>query len=281
MTVFAWDITAQCNFGCPYCCYPVVRQGASDSVPAERLQKAWEWVYDTYGSSLIHLTGGEPFAYPDFVDLVAGISRFHRLHITTNLSLPLEQFIARADPEKTALNATFHPLYIAPEIFKNGLLCLRNAGFSCSVCYLAHPCQLREMLHYKRYFLAHGINMTVTPFWGVWNGRVYPQAYTVQECCLIEQETHHMDGCGRKIPPGEIVKPDNLPGKIVPEPSGGTLCHAGCTYAAIGQDGVVRRCGQSESGSLGNLYDRTMRLTAVPSPCTAVFCRSREFRYTR
>lgn len=285
MTVFSWDITSFCNFSCPYCCYPVIRQGSSAVMPAARINDAWEWVHAIYGHSLIYVTGGEPFAYPGFTALAVNISRFHRLHITTNLSFPLDQFVAQADPSKVALNATFHPLYAELEVFKDHVTRLKQAGFSCDVCYLAHPSQLREMIRYKRHFFAHGIEMAITTFWGEWNGRTYPHEYTAQEREFIDYATRYDDDCAKALAvrqqPPAYNSTDTSVLKIVPEPAAGILCRAGSSYAAIGQDGSVRRCGQSGTAGLGNLYDKTMRLSDDPSPCAAVFCKNREINYSQ
>jgi MoaA/NifB/PqqE/SkfB family radical SAM enzyme len=42
-------------------------------------------MYERYGSVKIIITGGEPSLYPEFLDLMATLTRYHRVSFDTNL----------------------------------------------------------------------------------------------------------------------------------------------------------------------------------------------------
>jgi len=102
---FTWDMTSYCNFKCDYCFFSQTgwenlkaKQGR-DRTP-EEIEEAWKYIFDKYGSCYISITGGEPFLYPEFTEIIFRILKYHKLHITTNLSMPLEDFIQKISPEK-------------------------------------------------------------------------------------------------------------------------------------------------------------------------------------
>lgn len=187
---FSWDMGYYCNFKCIYCFTSGGewdRLNALQGFPksAEEIERMWKKVHDTHGPGLIQITGGEPFEYPGFIEIAARLSRLHLVHVTTNLSHQIDALKTALDPARVAFNATFHPRYIDHKIFLSRVLSLRNQGFSCDVCYLAHPSQLQEMLKYRKTFLRNKINMAVVEFRGTWQGREYPKEYSENEKALI------------------------------------------------------------------------------------------------
>lgn len=256
MKSFSWDVTAACNFGCSYCSYPIVP--ASDAAPMEqaRVVAAWQHVHALYGPCRLYLTGGEPLCVPGIADVIHALTQRHHVHITSNLSCALEDLIARIDPGKLVVNATYHPLHMDHEFFKDQVLALRRAGFTCGACYLAHPQQVREMPWYAQYFLRHGISLAVTRFYGVYDGRQYPQAYTPEENALIE-----LVGMNDRAHMSPAPRAASLPRML------GADCAAGYAYANVDRHGVVRRCGHQSLPLLGNILMGTMCLWDAPAPC--------------
>jgi hypothetical protein len=60
--------TYQCNLTCPHCCVPIEWPDRLEIAAALRfLEDAYE-----YGITILGLTGGEPFLYPEFIQAVCG-----------------------------------------------------------------------------------------------------------------------------------------------------------------------------------------------------------------
>jgi len=173
-------------------------------------------------------------------------------------------------------------LHISCDDFKDQVLRLRNAGFECSVCYLAHPRQLREMLSFKMYFAQFGIHMTTTQFSGTCGGKQFPSEYSSVEIELLARVT--------QCPSEEMSEPSVMLSPVhdkhwflpvQPRQSlvAEQLCNAGVTYANINVHGDVKRCGCSQSIPLGNIYLSTLVLLTDAQPCTQALGCS-EIKYT-
>ena len=63
-----WHLLNTCNYRCSYCFFPPDVLGSKLRLFATPQQ--WRNGFDTAGVTwLVHITGGEPSIYPDFVDL--------------------------------------------------------------------------------------------------------------------------------------------------------------------------------------------------------------------
>lgn len=289
MKKFSWDIGYYCNFKCNYCFFSEagwenLKKAQGEHKPPEVIENAWKNIYDKYGSVYIYITGGEPFLYPDFVEIVYRITKFHKVHITSNLSQKLDEFINKIDFHKVELNSTLHPLYMDFRGFTQQVLKLRSAGFTCSVCYLTHPMQIREMLNYKKYFKKLKIDMTLTVFWGKYDGKEYPQDYSNEEkeyYQYVAKWTPERDNSRtfKKASNSLENEIDLQLYNLKPSISKGKLCKAGCEYASITVDGSVKPCGQLAEPILGNIYKGNVKLFERPIKCKAEYCKSREEDY--
>src|SRR3989339_1400560 len=122
MKIFVWDLGFDCNYKCDYCFFTQtgwesIKKQHGEMKGIEEICQAWESIYGKYGTTKVYITGGEPFLHERFSEIISNLSRLHLVHITTNLSLPLEKFIAINNPLKVEINATFHPFKVSPEIF--------------------------------------------------------------------------------------------------------------------------------------------------------------------
>ena len=283
MKRWSWDLGCYCDYKCDYCFFTqagwdnMLKLQGGARTPAD-IAKAWERVAERYGRSEIFITGGEPFLYPGFSEIASLLGRSHKIHITSNLSQPLDAFIAGNSPDSVELNSTYHPLHADIVEFIDQVLKLKRSGFKCDVCYLAHPLQLREMTGYKKYFHDHGIRMEITLFWGKYNGVDYPSGYSRAERAVLdyackwpqEKPSAWADAGGQDG--GERVAFEER--ETATE---GLPCGAGRDYANIGVDGSVRVCGQIETPLLGNIFENNVRLLEHPYLCTSRRCRSREY----
>jgi len=263
---FTWDIHYKCNFRCPYCWF--YTNWANESrrnvyLSPEEWMVHWKRVYDRYGKVRVEITGGEPFIYLKFIEIVKLLSSIHRVKVTTNMSGDIETFVREIDPEKVFLDLNFHPLFV-PDLDKyiKKTLLLKNAGFKAGVCYLAYPPQMRKIDFFKRRFEEIGIDFALAAFWGEYGGKRYPEGYTQEEIEFIRPFLGDIDRSVYHLK-GESPK--------------GKLCNAGYKYAVIQADGKVIRCGQLADRIISNFMDEDFHLLDKPEPCQADSCPCNEY----
>ena len=161
MKSIAWDIWLYCNYDCKFC------SSKTSIVPKEVFSKekiidAWKKVHDKYGRCKIYITGGEPFLYPDFYEIIYNLLKFHDLHITTNLSFDINSFInLQTDKKNIFINATFHPFYQPVQDFMNKILILKSNGYRVSVTYMSDDMQMTEVINYKNMFVQKNIDFSI------------------------------------------------------------------------------------------------------------------------
>ncbi|MFA5163750.1 MAG: radical SAM protein [Patescibacteria group bacterium] len=262
---FTWDIHYKCNFRCPYCWFykKWISEGRRYLLlsPDEWL-KHWLKVRNRYGEADIAITGGEPFLYPNFIEIIKILSLIHRIKITTNMSGDIDTFVKQIAPSRVTLDLNFHPLFSEIGSFIEKTLLLKKAGFRAGVCYLAYPPQMGQIDIFRRRFEEAGINFALAAFWGEFEGKRYPQSYTPQELDFIRPFL------------GDI---DRIVYHLGAETPRGKLCNAGYTYAIVQGDGYVVRCGQLADKFIGNITDEDFNLFDSPKACEAEFCPCNEY----
>ena len=262
---FTWDIHYKCNFRCPYCWFfDNWAQQAKRNVylSPEKWMKHWKNIYDRYGSVRIEITGGEPFLYPNFIQLVKMLSEIHTIKVTTNLSCDIKNFVRELNHEKVNLDLNFHPLFANIDNFIEKALVLQKADFRFGVCYLAYPPQMASIEVVRRRFEEVRIDFALAAFWGEYNDKQYPVAYSEKEkeamrpyLGNIDRITYHLDG---KSPKGK-------------------LCNAGYSYANIHADGKVVRCAQYADKPFDDIMGENFSLFSKPLPCEAETCPGNEY----
>ena len=262
---FAWDIHYKCNFRCPYCWfYKGWAEAARLNIylSPEQWMEHWQRIYDKYGSVRIEITGGEPFLYPNFIRLVKLLSTIHIVKVTTNLTGDIETWIKEIDPQHVVMDLNFHPLFSEIDGFIRKTILLKNADFNPGVCYLAYPPQMGSMWYYKKKFDEVDISFALAAFWGKYEDRDYPVAYTEEEKELIrpflgdiDRITYHLNG----------------------ESPEGKLCNAGHKYANIQANGKVVRCAQYADKPFGNITNPEFSLFTEPLPCEVDLCPGNEY----
>lgn len=262
---FTWEIHYKCNFRCPYCWFyanwaDLVRENIYLS-PKEWFEH-WMNIYRNYGEAHIEITGGEPFLYPGFIELIKLLSKIHTIKITTNMSGDIKKFSKETDPGRVSLDLNFHPLFSDLEAYIEKVLILKNAGFKCSVCYLAYPPQIKQINNLSVRFEKEGIGFALAAFWGEYGGKKYPESYTSEETEVIkpflgdaERIKYHLKGDSPK----------------------GRACYAGHRYAVVRANGNVTRCGQLPNTIMGNISDKDVALLDKAYPCEATYCPCNEY----
>lgn len=270
--VFAWDMHYSCNYRCPYCWYTVSgwEELAKKNTYLDPAgwEKVWKRIHSRYGRSQLRITAGEPFTYSDFPEVIAKVSEWHDVQITTNGSHAeaIRKLAETSNPARVELDCTFHPLTGDFDFFIKNVLTLRKRGFLANVCCLAYPPHIPRMAEFKREFDAQGVYMNLAVFWGRFKGRQYPFAYSDEEKRIIKEVI------------GSEVSPETV--NLEPMKVSGKLCGAGQRYAVVQADGRVYRCGQlcHEELSIGSVFDENFALSSEGRPCAADFCRSKEFQ---
>jgi len=263
--VFAtWNIHYGCNYKCTYCHAPKPgNNGAIEAVyiGSDRWIEIWRKQYDKYGTWEILISGGEPFAYPGFMELIIELSKMHVINICTNLAWDVEKFVKNVNPEQFRIETSFHPEFADLRDFAAKLIILKRSGFSPTVNYVPWPPFLGKLKEFKEVIDETGCQITLQPFIGQYEGRSYPQGYSEDEKKYFDIFT---DECNRKTLSFKTSKEaDSTKGK---------LCRMGQNYVFINPDGSVSRCCRDHSFSLGNIIDGSFKLLEAPAPCAAQNC---------
>lgn len=115
----------------------------------------------------MEITGGEPFLLPGLVDMLKGLNSSIKFGITTNLTLPIEEF-ARCISPKQLLNITCsrHPsMYKQPkDMFDGKVRLLLSKGFHVTVNLVAYPDQMYLIPEMKAHYEKMGAHFHVDPF---------------------------------------------------------------------------------------------------------------------
>lgn len=258
---FDWHLTNRCNFFCEYC-HPQIRfvlnRKHLNEPDPELVVRRFEEIGKT---SLIHMSGGEPFMYPRFVDLCVGLSRSNYISINSNLASDnVSEFADRVPADRVAkIVAAIHMperqrLGLELEAYARNYLALRNRGFDVVALYVLWPPLLSRFGSDIEQLKALGVDdVRAKVFKGVYEQRRYPEGYTDGEKELILASTDY------------VFNRPYLDGMMSFR---GQACTAGVSSFKVTVTGDVRRCASVPVG-YGNLYDGTFAPAAVNEPCPA------------
>jgi len=248
-----WHITRACNFSCRYCSSSG-RDIVSRKISGQRLCR----VLGEHGKNwTVHISGGEPFLYPDFIDICRELTNEFRIKVNSNLSLgkQVREFSSVINPDKVELIlATLHieereRLNNLEDFIENVLL-LKNRGFKITVKFVLHPSLIGRFQRDSQYLDSRGIKLSAKPFQGLYRGKLYPKAYpdSVKKIFL-----------------------NNLFGSaFYPFCFKGINCSSGKSSIHIESDGLITRC-LEDSIVLGDIYDG-FKLRDVATPCRSYRC---------
>jgi MoaA/NifB/PqqE/SkfB family radical SAM enzyme len=262
---FNWDMHYTCNYRCPYCWFYGKWQqmaGQNKYPPLDKILKFWENIYNQYGCAHIELIGGEPLIYPNIVQLVKGLSVFHTIGITTNLSVEVNDFVRQINASGVHVCGSFHPSFADFDKFIKRAVLLKENGFGDGIFYVAYPPQIKLLPYYEKKFKQQGLSLSVLTFWGQYNGVSYPQGYTSEDKSVIAPYLGTREG--EKF-------------QLVPKDVKGRLCRAGQLYANIKADGTVYRCGGSNSQVIGNFFQDDFKLLDKSLVCESETCPCNEW----
>jgi len=252
---FTWNIHYACNYRCPYCFFEgrwAEYEKRNIYLSVKEWMGYWKNVYDKYGRCYMLITGGEPFIYPNFIDLIAELSKLHYpINISTNASGDLKSFVEKIDLERVSLSVSFQPYFEKLVPFLEKVKFLKKYRFSGCINFVAYPPFLKEISFYEDKFNAIGEKLKIIPFWGRYEDKDYPFAYSPDEKKLVGIDDSWFKKVRKK----------------------GSLCPAGYQSALIFPEGKVARCGQiGERMLIGSFTDMAFKLLDEQLPCDAEFC---------
>ncbi|HPS21165.1 MAG TPA: radical SAM protein [Candidatus Omnitrophota bacterium] len=261
-----WHLNDKCNFRCGYCFYVPEKLAkenpACGKFPPARIKESFDSTGKTWH---VHMSGGEPFLYPDFTAMCAELSKTHFISMNTNLSTSnIKDFADRIDPAKVLfINAGYHVearLKLSADgarKFFETVLYLQEKKFNINVSYIAYPSVLGRMASDLGSLRANGVKKAgAVVFRGYDGGKRYPEAYSEEEKKLIAE-----NACSDEE--REVVKEDfNYMGRC---------CYAGVKYFKIDPAGNITRCSTSLK-RYGNLFNGKYKFDAEPAPCPVKNC---------
>lgn len=261
---FTWNISYDCNYRCSYCFYADKwdkHKYKTLYLSVSEWMRFWSSIYDKYKNVFLIITGGEPFIYPNFIEIIDKLSQLgFSINITTNASTNLEMFVSRIDSEKVSLSLSFHKEFETLECFIKKVKFIRSHNFQGCLNLVAYPPFLQEFKYFKDRLLEDtGENFKVVAFFGKYNNREYPNSYTEEEKSLIGLTDKWFSRINRKD----------------------MLCNAGYDSALLRPDGKVVRCGQvDERFVVGNFTDPDFKLYDKPLICDVDYCPCAEYSTT-
>ena len=292
---FTWDIMYECNYNCTYCFLnfeETKNHFKTVYLKPQEWLRIWKDIYNRYGQCHMQITGGEPFVYPEFIDLISGLAKMHSFSISTNLSWNVNEFIAKTQPEKIRIDAAFHPEFTNVDEFLNKLIKLKDSNYMTSVTMVAYPPLLAKIKDLGKVFKLGGFDLILYPYRGPFQDRDFPMEYSEEELILLEElglklgrnvskrlENRHLttkfirDTDDKKNDIADSKQPQESPSIQKPTYK---ACRMGQRYAKILPNGDAFRCCASvwdetknwESwGELGNLAKQTFNLLERPGPC--------------
>ena len=274
-----WHLLNTCNYRCQYCFFSPEVLG--DKLRIFASPQEWQQAFDSTGYRwLLHMTGGEPSIYPQFVGLCEALTQRHFISINSNLSRrSFEMFADRIDPERVSfVNAGFHleerERHVGSDIFLRHAALLLESGFRLFVSLVATPDSLARFEEAVDLFAPLGVVPIPKAIRGLYAGKHYPAAYSAED----KSRFRHFAALARHSQMAPQIVPERPTVDILHDDEfldgmpvfTGQSCEAGRSFVRMDPNGEAFRCGTSES--LGNVRQGTFARRARPAPCDTNYC---------
>lgn len=275
-----WTLLHTCNYRCGYCFWSHETLGSKMT----GLPDAAAWVDAFHGTGkvwLLHMTGGEPSLYPDFVTLCERLAERHYLSINSNLSRPsIAEMASRVDPSRISLvHAALHPdqriRRAGWDAFSRNIEALAAHGHAVLISVVATPVALAKFETIARLCEPLGLRPVPKLLRGFHQGRRYPASYTAEERDAFRSASRWAREGYREFAASRAELPTVWPlhddeWLDRSHDFRGSDCDAGLRFVAIHPDGSVFRCGSRTSQ--GNLLRGDFRQRDAASPCDDSYC---------
>lgn len=265
-----WLINNKCNYRCSYCLNGFEEPPAFKILTPDEWFSVWEGIYNRYGTTSIHVTGGEPTLYPNFFEIISGISKMHNIELQTNLWWSPKELIKNVSPDNISrVGGSFHPEYTEFDSFLDNIVTLRDAGFKVEINYVAYPPILDKAKDYLNKAKDRQIQFSVISFQGEHLGKRYPENYTDEDKEVLKGLNVTSGESAEAMADWDVQKKKigNVEESEVPL----RICRMGQMYAWIKPDGEALRCCKS-THVLGNIIEGKFNLLDEAFPCKAKNC---------
>lgn len=276
-----WTLMTTCNFRCAYCFHPPDKLGAKIRPPAS--PNALARFFDDSGLTWhLHLTGGEPFHYPEFLDLCRLLTGKHLISINTNADSPKTlQFARVVSPDAVLfINCAVHLAQRLErnriEAFVEHVHALKSAGFDAFVSSVMYPEVFPHFVERWEWFAGQGLPLWPKVFRGAYRGQRYPESYTPVEREIIVDYSRRAETLDADRMTLRVERPtvDPVLDRTLflhgVRSYRGTLCLAGRDVVTIDHRGDIFRC--AGQGKLGNVVTGQFERAAAAAPCASTFC---------
>lgn len=271
-----WDIHYKCDYNCTYCFLhfepETVNTEAIYLQNYEWLQ-IWREAYQKYGPFHIFVTGGEPFIYPNFIDLISRLTQMHTFEFSTNLSWDVLEFAKKVSPKKVKINSSFHPEFVTLQDFLKKIAYLKEKNYFLSITVVAYPPLIDKLVEYTTRIKKIGCSFIIYPYRGPYENRVYPDGYTDGERSALKEIGLELGiaDVNRALLQKYKLKEESAEKKAGFENNRkDKICYMGQRYAKLLPNGEAFRCCAAVNkdwGRLGNLIKGTFSFSDRPLPC--------------
>ncbi len=302
-----WHVNYRCNFRCTYC------------FSRPKWKKSWKlWDIDKIVDGFnrlgltchIFLTGGEPFLFPNFIDLCKKLTKRHIISIVTNLShKDVNRFIEEIDPGRVRfIICNIHlqerlRLNLMEDYIKKYNL-LKDKGFFLVADYVTYPPLIKRLARDYEFFKSKGIIVRIKIYRGPFlkfsilkHPRLrrlknyftlkYPEAYTAREKAIIHKHIDESLGDQEMgIPPDAHKLGGRFPNRILEKcyldgvPTfKGNECTAGSEFMKMDPQGKVNICYSGKDHCLGNMFEGEIKLLDKPIICPYDVCKCFKLGY--
>ena len=256
-----WQISKFCNFTCEYCCAYTARVKHPEykKYSPEHIARCFD---DTGKTWHITITGGEPFLYPQFVELAKFLTNKHYLRVITNLSTNnIYEFADTVPPEKilrvrAGLHIVEREKRNKVNDFIKKFLYLQDKGINITMEYVTYPSVIPRLEKDMEYFKSYGIEAELKVYRGRYKIRRYPDAHSGTEKELFYRNPINEEEI--KILNNET----NFFGK---------LCYAGKKSFFMDASGNLFRC-VSSGKKYGDFLAGQYHTDEFPKPCPFMKC---------
>ena len=256
----AWEINSVCNFNCPYCINPSEQSPDSSDYSVNEIKSAFN---KTKKNWIICFTGGEPFLFPNFTDLLSELSHKHYFDINTNLSTDNIYNLPNIKNPSSILSvyASYHVIEREKQIngirdFIDKVLFLQQQNIHTIVSYLAYPSLMPRIKDDIDFLLNQGIkNIAPKRFIGTFQGKIYPESYSEGDITFMKS----LKNCFEL----DLVNFD--------QNTIGRPCLAGKKYFFMNRHGELFRCSSILSPH-GNFFEQTISYDFFSKKCTSKNC---------
>lgn len=296
-----WLINDYCNFNCVYC-YPGSKK--NEFIGIRDVNKIVDGFKRTGMRWLIYISGGEPFLYPNFLELCQKLTEDHIISINSNIThSDVYRFADHVNPENVrcvhcSLHIVERERLNLVDDFINKYKYLESKGFYVFVSYVLYPNLIDRFRRDYEFFKSKGIILRPKIFRGTYNRfsfnivnlpffwrfnpywiLTYPKAYSSkQKEKIISYINQSQKNGGFDIDHKEDLWKGRLSNIYLDKsfidgfPSfKGKYCLAGKTFVRMTPTGEVYRC-YDDNYYFGNLFEGSIRLFEKPALCTSVLC---------